>query len=964
MKYKNKVVIISSLSALIGLISLSLTFAWFEEKAVMPAYNITGSSAGAYFAYGNGKARDGSNKNQPFGISTPRHLYNLAWLQYNGSFDNRQYYFELANDIDMSGWELPPIGTEESPFLGNFDGKGYVISNLTVSNKSAFNLKPAQVDYDTQPEIVGFFGVVGKLDNTTTSYVYDSSINSLSNITLNNLTVESKTSQTLIGLAAGYVNAEMSGVKIDGNATLDVNGQTSTAISSITSNLSDYGLVGYSTKTGSGGTYQQKLSEYFDNSEGDGSGDIDEWGGSVNPRNYSRLIYDSYKRPGTGGLAEGTSAMSDKIGTLNTITTDDYNLTFSTTVRTTAYASGYTRYSDPDCFNDPPDGARPLNSNNSIVYHIKDSCYLPLKFNEDNTGTASDNTGYLVGASSGDIGVVKVASYYPSSIVNSMSDTVTTTTNNAIADKTTTYEDSKLEVLTYSMNDNSWYRISDSHNANRPGGPSTNARLSSFGRKSVGDLGFEKYNDSRDNLQHILESGSRVPGIHFDAKEINVSDKLSVARNIKISGTTYNSAYELPKGSIDFNLKKTGYINFFAGTYYTSDMYNYTFFTLNHVNRTGGTINSIKKIAEIYQNKYWSTSMASNATTNPKYFYKYSDGTFSNIVVNGNNRTATLDDRNTSVGSDGMVFNTKAILEGTLGRDGDILRQEVNNLVFYFEVPVNDGEYAMGLPPTPTGITSYTGAYMMYLDIGANGDTIDIDNVRAYSITTVQTGNSFPSGVDFIPVSVSGNGGDSIGVYIASGSKGVLVFNVTSSNIAITDNSSISTYAFQGNKYSASDPPSGNFTVSGDPPGAMVVPSNGGTRILTIHLTTVAEDEYSIRITDIILDGSGSYNESESIYELDSGSGYVTSTSAAIQALSEEINLSDLRALAIAATLTRSSGLGEFVTTYDEENCSYEDKIIDVDIETNGTTISIGVTTDYYFNIGGVSYTNGSTYPS
>ena len=394
-------------------------------------------------------------------------------------------------------------------------------------------------------------------------------------------------------------------------------------------------------------------------------------------------------------------------------------------------------------------------------------------------------------------------------------------------------------------------------------------------------------------------------------------------------------------------------------------MNNFAFFTLNHISRTGGTINSIKKISEIYQNKYWSTSQISDSSTNPKFFYKYSDGTFSNIVVNNVTRAATLADRDTTNGDDGMVFNNAYALESPIGTSNkSLFKKAVNNLVFYFEVPVNDGEYAMGMASNPDSqnITSFTGAYLMYLDIGANGDTVSSDKVSAYSITTVSNAKSYPLGVDFAPVTVGNNGGESMGVFINSSSRGVLTLNITSANIAVTDTNAISNYAFQGTKFSASDPPSGNFTVSGNSPGPMPVITTGGTRVLIINVVTTDDSEYTVRVTDVLSDTSGTI--ASSIYEIDSGSGFVTSTAAAVEALSTDIVLADLRSLVTVATLTRASGNAEFVVTYDEENCSYEDKIVDVDIELNGTTITIGVTTGYTFKIGGVSYANSSSYPA
>lgn len=974
---------IVSNSCILACVAASL--AWFVPKQLGPDKfdDISGTSASAYFAYG-----DGLSAETAFGIATPRQLYNLAWLQYNGTFNNdkngdgvidQQYYFKLdeslqANGLDMTGWTLPPIGTEDYPFLGNFDGNGVTIKNLSVSNKADLE-KPTKIDYNVQPEIVGFFGVVGKIGNTP-SYLYTSAINELKNVTLENISVESKTSQTLIGLAGGYVNGTMTGVRIDGNATVDVNGQTSTAKTSIdgVTKLSDYGLVGYTTKVGTNGSYSQQLSEYYDNDTGGGgSGDDSDWGGSINPREYSRLIYDKYKYINANGM-EATNMVQNTDTTFNSTPSGNYTVKFrSTTYVTKPYnSSSYSYYMDPDYFNEPADNKSVRTKNYSVLYHIRDGAYIPLKFSDETkVDTHLKNTGFMIGSSSGNAGSPKVSAGYISNLGNSINDTAIATTGNASNNYTTmTYNDANVEILTYSTTDGAWYTIRDSHNTSHTPRNTTITNLG-LSDKTTSQLGFEKYDDSRNTLKNVLENAPRLNGVKFDNTVVSSSNLLNVTSgSIKLNGVSHTATssnpYQFPKGSIDFHLKKTGFINFFAGTYYYSQtMNNFSFFTLNHITRNGNAISSIEKISEIYQNKYWNPNALSSSTTNPKFFYKYSDGSFSKIVVNNTTRAATLADRDTTKGNDGLLFNAAYALESPIGTSNkSIFKKAVNNLLFYFEVPVNDGEYAMGMAqnPDPTNITSFTGAYMVYLDIGANGDTINTDKVTAHSITTISNANSYPLGVDFAPVTITGNGGESIGVSIASGNKGVLALNITSANIAVTDSSSISNYSFQGSKYSASDPPSGNFIVSGNSPGPMPVISSGGTRVLTINLTTVDDDEYVIKITDELSDGAGTISSSK--YEIDSGSGYVVSNLSAIEALSEEIHLADFRALTTVATLTRASGKGEFVTTYDGENCDYGNKIIDVDIVLNGSTINIGVTTGYTFRIGGTTYANGSTYPA
>ena len=269
--------------ALIGMSGFSLaaatiaSVAWFISTIKITDINGTGFTDAAYFAYGSGTVND------PFGISEVRHLSNLTWLQYNGQFDDKPYYFELANDINENGAEyvMPPIGTESHPFIGVFDGNGHTVYNIKVTNDySQFSKKPHNITYNqADAEVIGFFGVVGNLDGES----YSSQTNSLHDVTLENLTVESKTSNTLIGLAAGYINADMSGVKV-GTSTIKTNGNA--AKTAYTDKLSDYGLVGYTTKTGSSGTFEQRISQYYNSkSQGDDPG----WGGSI-------VIKDLYNR--------------------------------------------------------------------------------------------------------------------------------------------------------------------------------------------------------------------------------------------------------------------------------------------------------------------------------------------------------------------------------------------------------------------------------------------------------------------------------------------------------------------------------------------------------------------------------------------------------------------------------------------------------------------------------------------
>lgn len=235
------------------LAAVAFSGAWFTGRDVLEQRSdITGTTEGKYFAYGTGA------KDHPYGISNQRHLYNLAWLQYMGEFNKNgddtdpkldTVYFELANDVDMSGYTaLPPIGTSTYPFIGHFDGKGHSVKNLTVSNGlSDYKSKPYTVaSVGDEVNIVGFFGVVGQYNNVPADGNYEASTNQIVDVGLDGLTVKSTSSKTLVGLACGYDNGTLSGVKIN-NAAIQAK-EGAAAITSLTSNLSDYSLVGYATE--------------------------------------------------------------------------------------------------------------------------------------------------------------------------------------------------------------------------------------------------------------------------------------------------------------------------------------------------------------------------------------------------------------------------------------------------------------------------------------------------------------------------------------------------------------------------------------------------------------------------------------------------------------------------------------------------------------------------------------------
>ncbi len=236
-----KKVVCSSIALVIlsaGAATTAFSYSWFSNNNNITK-PVNGYTAGAYFARGTG------TKDDPYVINKPIHLYNLAWLQDIGYFDSKECYFIIEKDLDMTDWVLPPIGTEEHPFTGHLSGNDTehskdqthtaVISNLTISNDfSAYKRHPSSITSFENCNIMGFFGKFGDNNNNP----------SASDFYLDGLKVESKETSNLIGMVAGYVNGDLSGIGVS-NSTIKLPESGLSSYGNYTSNLSDYASVGY-----------------------------------------------------------------------------------------------------------------------------------------------------------------------------------------------------------------------------------------------------------------------------------------------------------------------------------------------------------------------------------------------------------------------------------------------------------------------------------------------------------------------------------------------------------------------------------------------------------------------------------------------------------------------------------------------------------------------------------------------
>ena len=322
-KINKKALILTGVASAFAVSIFLPTFSWFKADTASPI-SVDGNIHGSYFESGDGTAAN------PFEIARPIQLYYLSWLQEMGYFNEavldentgeyvlkQQYHFYLSKDIYMDindeQYTIPPIGTIKYPFVGSFDGKGHVITDLVISNDYSEYTKdprhPAGSNtHSDSYEILGLFGVLGTTEssNIVTSSIinqdgtiqqlqdngddvlveFSEAGNYVQNVYLNNVTIVASTDSqhALAGAVAGYSNATVSHVGIFGATLRFASGLGS--VSTIgTTNLSDYVAFGFVTSE-----HKRQISKieeeiyepkatansYISNSAGN------EWGGSVN----------------------------------------------------------------------------------------------------------------------------------------------------------------------------------------------------------------------------------------------------------------------------------------------------------------------------------------------------------------------------------------------------------------------------------------------------------------------------------------------------------------------------------------------------------------------------------------------------------------------------------------------------------------------------------------------------------
>ena len=96
---------------------------------------------GAGQAWAQTQPTGAGTQDNPYQISTADELRWFAGLVNgtltDGTAQNAAAWATLTDDIDLTGADWTPIGSDSTPYTGTFDGAGHTISNLTVDNSSA-----------------------------------------------------------------------------------------------------------------------------------------------------------------------------------------------------------------------------------------------------------------------------------------------------------------------------------------------------------------------------------------------------------------------------------------------------------------------------------------------------------------------------------------------------------------------------------------------------------------------------------------------------------------------------------------------------------------------------------------------------------------------------------------------------------------------------------------------------------
>ena len=230
-------------------------------------------------------------------ISTPQDLIEFSNDYALNGHKYINYRYELVNDIDMFGvTDFLPVGrnkklsyderdTSVDGFCSVFEGNGYTIKNLTLTDKQSIYSYEYYVGFFAE---ISQYGIVRNLN--------------LENINITSNTVTGGFAGTIAGIVENcHINGKVSTISSAGGFAGNIRGYSSTSIKNCTADVDVYGesvLGGFVGVTEYWGYENREVQYNIENCISYGS---------VNSDKYSGVNYSSYDNPNTiGGFAGRT----------------------------------------------------------------------------------------------------------------------------------------------------------------------------------------------------------------------------------------------------------------------------------------------------------------------------------------------------------------------------------------------------------------------------------------------------------------------------------------------------------------------------------------------------------------------------------------------------------------------------------------------------------------------------------
>ena len=742
------------------------SYAWYSSSVKFEFNkNFSGTTDVAYFAGG-----DGSIDN-PYIINNRYHIYNLAWLQYLGYFNlgspvnngRAQNYFKITANINMEGLAIPPIGTEKYKFIGNIEGGGYAVSNLVVSNDiNSLTVRPSTINSVDDCSIVGFFGVIGAsaseltkmqtdgktaiidgnavpvvVENTAdaptatagqaANLIYKKAI-SAQDFYLDKINVVSTAANTLIGIAAGYVAGNLQNVGVYQSA-VSVEGSAQGLATALTDGGTAYGTI--VSRYSIVGDYDEKNVTWESLPSGAGGhGDENTIGGSIDFKQLARRLdyMITAINLGLNPTISGTQYSSSSVDSA-------FNLNYAVTFSGKKGSSYEYYWGGVDADNVYCDlksesyipinvdkAAMGLDKNtegtnyngNNLKWHINEQYYNASTYKNGKGETdKGNNTGYIVGGSSS----VSSSTGYVRLRIQKLKDVSTiykTFGFNSGNDEGFEYNESKLQLLTKTSSTGDKFAVIFDDYNNADGQATAHTQFGSVlstinvngnqEKTTYKNLGLIRYakDGVRNEFSNFLGKNEFIYGLRFSA----YNSSSIKGKTIPDLNSTFNSTQEalflktneevLVKNAINFHFSQTARITLVAGSYFNS---------------------SNQALCGLYQ----------KTLENGKTVIKQ----VTRVCKVGNSYISTYNGEDCGHLSHEIVF------------DYEWYKVLPSYAAYYVEIPIEAGDYLIAKDYT----SSLNTAYLMYLDIGANGGSGD-GTTPVHYIKTVNFVNEAPSGTD------------------------------------------------------------------------------------------------------------------------------------------------------------------------------------------------------------------------